>query len=165
MTARRSTSDDVRSNDAPTQVKSTVESAGRRSLAIRAISAVLEADEIKEPKTRHWRRIARLASSVHGKQWSWRYIQSVHSGTLEASTDLIQALVAVAAQIVDDRAALLVDTAEALVFVRPGQDVARAIMSPGDALECARPGCSIRFISNHPARKFCYVCSPPVTKG
>jgi len=47
------------------------------------------------------------------------------------------------------------------VLVPPSIAWPSGVQAVGPFLDCARPGCSGRFIRNSNRRKYCYVCSPP----
>jgi hypothetical protein len=106
----------------------------------------------------------KLSESIHHTPpWSWRYVQSVHSGTVAPSKEFNRAVESLAA-ILDGQPAELASLESVPVFAPHG------MLRPGalvwtQARPCANPGCVLYFVPNHPSRRKCFRCSPIRTKG
>lgn len=110
--------------------------------------------------TSEW--LARLVG--RSRPWSANYLASVLRGDKgmgpERTEPLRRAVRAGLAVLEDGVHPVQASHTDQSVLVPPGADVAGALVS-ASARDCAAPGCPFRFVSNHPRRIYCYVCSPP----
>lgn len=99
--------------------------------------------------------LARRLSKIARKQpaWTWRYIESVAKGTIQASVKLQQAIDLLAASL--DGARPEINGMQAVqVFAWPGTVKENAIiLSP--SRPCADPACRINFVPVVPNQKYC----------
>ena len=112
-----------------------------------------------EPKkVETYRDLANRLSVVARKfpQWSWRYVQSVHNGTIEPSAGFSRAVEILAAE-VDGLPAFVAETEPVTVHARPGAVHPDAIVI-GESKACANPSCNIHFIPRVPWQKYCPRC-------
>ena len=115
-------------------------------------------------KVETYERIAQELSQLAGKKqpWGWRYIQSVHRGTVEPSHKMTWALQARVAAL-DDVPSILAAAVAVEVLAAPENKIGGSYVMSESRL-CANPSCNIRFVPNHPSRIYCPVCSPPTSK-
>ncbi len=100
----------------------------------------------------------RLSKIAHKEDsaWSWRYVQSVHKGTMEPSAKFAQAVEILLAEI-DGLPAFVSETEPITVYARPGSVRANAIVL-GLSKPCANPRCTVNFIPVVPWQKYCPGC-------
>jgi hypothetical protein len=99
-------------------------------------------------------RLSTLARKEPG--WSWRYVQSVHAGSMEPSKKFARAVELLVAA-VDGLPAFIAETEAVTVYARPGSVRANAVVI-GESKTCAYPGCTIHFIPRVPWQKYCPNC-------
>lgn len=87
------------------------------------------------------------------KPWSWRYVQSVHVGTMEPSKKFARAVEILAASM-DGLPAFVAETEAVTVYARPGSVHPNAIVI-GESKQCENPTCTVRFIPRVPWQKYC----------
>ena len=95
--------------------------------------------------------LSRLAG--HKPAWTWRYVQGVHSGTLEPSEAFALAVQAYGATL-DDAPAMVTYTVQVTVLARPGALIDGTLVL-GEAKPCAWPGCPVVFVPRVPWQKYC----------
>lgn len=111
-------------------------------------------------KTAFWTEIAAKINRADGSaDWTWRYPQGVLAGTISPSERFSAAVLALAASL-DDVPVRIARAEQVKVISEPG-DVRPGSYVMGRSQVCARPGCVVVFVSNHPRRIYCPVCSPP----
>lgn len=104
--------------------------------------------------------VADTLNRVDGKaSWSRRYVLSVANETLAPSRRLARAIEATAASL-DDVPVRIARAEQVNVLSEPG-DIRPGSYVMGRSQVCARPGCAVVFVPNHPRRIYCPVCSPP----
>jgi hypothetical protein len=102
--------------------------------------------------------LARRLSSVARKfpAWSWRYVQSVHKGSVEPSEKFARAVELLTAES-DGLPAFIAETEPIVVYARPGAVRANAVVI-GESRACANPTCKIHFVPRVPWQKYCPNC-------
>ena len=108
----------------------------------------------------------RLSMLAHknGSPWSWRYVQSVHVGSVAPSKKFARAVEVLAAEI-DGLPAFIGETEPITVHARPGSVHPNAIVI-SESKRCANPVCTIHFIPRVPWQKYCPRCRKrKVTSG
>lgn len=106
-----------------------------------------------------WAEIAAKLNRADGSaSWTWRYPQGVLAGTVQPSQAFARAVLATAISL-DDVPVELARAEQVSVLAEPG-DIRPGSLVMGSSRTCARPGCVVVFVPNHPRRKFCPVCSP-----
>lgn len=100
-------------------------------------------------------RLSKVANK-NGSPWTWRYVQSVHSGSVEPSKKFAHAVEVLAAEI-DGMPAFISDTEAVTVHARPGTVRANSILL-GLSKPCANPKCTVHFIGIVPWQKYCPRC-------
>lgn len=111
-------------------------------------------------KTAFWTEVAAKINRADGSaDWTWRYPQGVLAGTICPSERFSAAVQALAASL-DDVPVRIARAEQVNVLSEPG-DIRPGSYVMGSSQVCARPGCVVVFVSNHPRRIYCPVCSPP----
>jgi hypothetical protein len=89
------------------------------------------------------------------KPWGWRYVQSVHKGTLghEPSHKFIRAVEVLVSDL-DGFPAFIAETEPITVYARPGAIHPNAIVL-SESKPCAEPTCTIHFVPRVPWQKYC----------
>lgn len=102
--------------------------------------------------------LARRLSMIAAKEnaWTWRYVQSVHMGSMQPSEKFARAVSVLAAEM-DGLPAVVAETEPITVYARPGTVRANAIVI-GESKACASPACTIHFIPRVPWQKYCPNC-------
>lgn len=97
----------------------------------------------------------RLSSIAHknGNAWTWRYVQSVHHGSVAPSVKFARAVEVLAAEI-DGMPAFIADTEPVTVHARPGTVKQNSILL-AFSKSCAEPRCTIHFVPIVPWQKYC----------
>ncbi|KKN73417.1 hypothetical protein LCGC14_0401200 [marine sediment metagenome] len=113
------------------------------------------------PGPRAWKRAAEvLGRRARGEPYSPRYIVSIwnSNGTYRAGEPFRQALFAELARLDGANPVMLATTRGTMLLTDP--DAEGAII---DSLVrfCRNPECLSRFVPNHPARHYCFVCRRP----
>jgi hypothetical protein len=102
----------------------------------------------------------KLSAAVEkSNPWSWRYIQSVYNNKLSPSEELGRAIRALGAML-DNVPQIVANTESVSIMAKPGS-VRTGSLVIVDSRLCAKIACRNYFVPNHPARKYCPVCSPP----
>lgn len=104
--------------------------------------------------------MARRLSQIAGKEpeWSWRYVQSVASGTVEPGGKFAKAVELLAVTF-DGIPVRLAGISPVTVYAQAGTVTNGAlVMSP--SRKCADPVCVNEFVPNVPWRRYCPVCKP-----
>jgi len=123
------------------------------------IDALYEFLDVGE-KVKTYERLAEELSAIAGKNvpWGWRYVQSVHKGTVEPSHKFVWALQARVVKL-DDVPSILAASVPVEVRAAPNNNIGGSYVM-GRAHLCANPQCNVRFVPNHPSRIYCPECSP-----
>lgn len=100
-------------------------------------------------------RLSKLAGR-NGNAWSWRYVQSVHAGSVAPSKKFARAVEVLAAE-VDGLPAFIADTEPVTVHARRGTVRTNSIVL-GLSKPCANPRCTVHFIGIVPWQKYCPKC-------
>jgi hypothetical protein len=100
--------------------------------------------------------LARRLGGLVGREWTWRYVQSVHTGSVAPSKKFTRAVEILTAEM-DGMPAVIADTEPITVYVRPGSVHPNAIVI-GDSKPCAIPTCNIHFVPRVPWQKYCPRC-------
>lgn len=100
-------------------------------------------------------RLSRMANR-NGNAWTWRYVKSVHTGTVEPSKNFAHAVEVLSAE-TDGMPAFVADTEPVTVHARRGSVRANSIVL-GLSKACANPRCTIHFIGIVPWQKYCPRC-------
>ena len=87
------------------------------------------------------------------KAWTWRYVQGVEKGTIQASRDFERAVAAVGMAL-DGAPVELRGTVVVEVFAEPGAVLAGSLIL-GKTQICAWPGCGVKFVPRVPWQKYC----------
>ena len=101
----------------------------------------------------------KIARRTRKRPWQWRYLQSVHSGTLEPSHEFAWTMIALSASL-DDVPPLLAASEPVEVLASPDSNIGGSFVMAG-AILCAEETCFVRFVPNHPSRRYCPSCRPP----
>lgn len=88
--------------------------------------------------------------------WSWRYVQSVHAGSIPPSKKFARAVEILAAA-VDGLPTIIAETEPITVYARPGSVHPNALVI-SESKACANPICPIHFIPRVPWQKYCPRC-------
>lgn len=98
-------------------------------------------------------------SKIAGKDpaWSWRYVQSVASGTVQASRKFTKA-VDVLAVTFDGIPVIFAESSPVTVYAKTGTIMDGALVMAGSQ-RCATPSCAVIFVPNVPWRKHCPLCT------
>jgi hypothetical protein len=124
---------------------------------------VLERSGKVESYTDLANRLSKLAGR-NGNAWGWRYVQSVHKGSVAPSKNFAHAVEVLAAEI-DGMPAFVSDTEPVTVHAKRGAVRPNAIVL-AFSKSCANPRCTIHFIPIVPWQKFCPRCrNRKVTKA
>lgn len=107
-------------------------------------------------------RLSKLAHK-NGDAWSWRYVQSVHKGTVAPSKKFANAVEVLAASM-DGLPAFVADTEPVTIHARRGTVRVNSIVL-GLSKACANPRCTIHFIGIVPWQKYCPRCRQKVTRS
>jgi hypothetical protein len=87
------------------------------------------------------------------KAWTWRYVQGVEKGTIQASRDFERAVRAVGMAL-DGAPVEMRGTVAVEVFAEPGAVLAGSLIL-GKTQICAWPGCGVKFVPRVPWQKYC----------
>lgn len=102
---------------------------------------------------------ARLSRVSEKKpSWSWRYIQSVASGTVTPSKRFSKAVESLAV-IFDGVPIPFAKSSPVTVYAETGSIVDGSFVMAGSR-RCSSPSCTVIFVPNVPWRRRCPVCSP-----
>lgn len=100
--------------------------------------------------------LAGRLSKIARKEWTWRYVQSVHKGSVAPSANFARAVEILLAEI-DGMPAFVSETEPVTVNARPGS-VRESSIVLGLSKSCANPRCTIYFIPVVPWQKYCPRC-------
>jgi hypothetical protein len=102
--------------------------------------------------------IARRLSTIADKEpmWSWRYVQSVVSGTVQASKKFAHA-VEIMAVTMDDTSVTFAKSEPVNVYAEEGT-IAPGSFVMGASMHCATPTCKVVFVPVVPWGKYCPLC-------
>lgn len=100
-------------------------------------------------------RLSKLAGR-NGNAWTWRYVQSVHKGSVAPSKNFARSVELLIAEI-DGMPAFIADTEPVTVHARRGSVRSNSIVL-GLSKACANPRCTIHFIGIVPWQKYCPRC-------
>jgi len=101
----------------------------------------------------------RLSTIAHKEPaWSWRYVQSVASGTVAPSKKFSKAVDALAVTF-DGIPVPFARSSPVTVYAETGT-IADGALVMGASRRCANPSCTVTFVPNVPWRKRCPICSP-----
>lgn len=114
--------------------------------------ALLDTMGTQEFYTHLAEQLSRLAHRG-AKPWSWRYVQSVKSGTLEPSEAFALAVDSYGATL-DDVPAVLTYTVQVQVLARPGA-IPPGTLILSEARSCAWPNCRVIFVPRVPWQVYC----------
>jgi hypothetical protein len=92
--------------------------------------------------------------------WGWRYVQSVASGTVEASKKFAKAVDALAVTF-DGIPVPFAKSSPVTVYAETGT-IADGALVMSASRRCETPSCTVTFVPNVPWRRRCPVCSPKV---
>jgi hypothetical protein len=96
----------------------------------------------------------RLSKTASRPQpWTWRYIQSVARGTIDASAELSRAVQILAAEI-DGQPATISQARAVQVIANPDRVQAGALIM-GESKQCKHPPCMIVFVPTVPWQEYC----------
>ena len=110
----------------------------------------------QQPGRSAWRELGAVVGQLaRGRPYSWRYVQSIHSGTLPASNEFrLGSLRALA--VLDGSSGILARSVEVTAWALDPSVAGSLVMGQPRACECG-----VRFVPNVPWRKRCPGCSPP----
>lgn len=100
-------------------------------------------------------RLSKVANR-NGNAWSWRYVQSVHTGSVAPSKKFAQATEILAASM-DGLPVFVAETEPVTVHARRGSVHPNSIVL-GFSKPCAYPTCTVYFIPIVPWQKYCPRC-------
>lgn len=86
--------------------------------------------------------LARRISAIANKHWSWRYVKSVMSGTVEPGQRFSRTVMLLAGSLDGSEA---IDLEPVTIYARPGTVHQNAIVFTASR-PCARPGCPVWFV-------------------
>jgi hypothetical protein len=109
-----------------------------------------------EPGRAAWRELGRVVGTLsRGRPYTWRYVLSVHSGTLPMSPQF-RAGVQRSLAVMDGSSPILLRSVEISAFALDRAVAGSLIMQSPATCKCG-----VRFVPNVPWRKNCPGCSPP----
>ncbi len=101
---------------------------------------------------------ARLSEIIGREEpYSYRYLHSIYRSNLET----VGLPICLAIEKALETYSSLADYSVIEVYSRPDQAGALVIGRVGP---CANPDCGIKFLTDHPNRRFCKICHPPVRR-
>lgn len=100
-------------------------------------------------------RLSKVAR-MNGNAWSWRYVQSIHKGTMQPSAKFALSVEILLAEI-DGTPAFVSETEPVTVYARPGSVRVNSIVL-SLSKPCANPRCTVNFIPVVPWQKYCPRC-------
>jgi len=124
------------------------------------IIAILESLLTFETNMDKFENIAGRLSKIANKEpaWSWRYVQSVASGTVEASKKFADAVQVLAVSL-DGVPVVSAKAVPVTVYAEKDSITEGSYVMSGSKI-CANPACTVTFVPNVPWRKLCPICSP-----
>lgn len=105
-------------------------------------------------------RVGRTLAAIAGRPqpYSYKYVHSVINGNLEAGKKFALAVRNWADTVGGRKAIGLAGFSIVKVYGRPSQAGAQV---DGRIGLCANPECGVKFLTDHPTRRFCKICHPP----
>jgi hypothetical protein len=112
----------------------------------------------KSGKVETYTELAEKLSAIAHKEipWGWRYVQSVHTGSVAASEKFSNAVEILMASL-DGLPAFIAETEPITVYARPGAIHPNSVIL-GESKTCANPTCTIHFVPRVPWQKYCPNC-------
>lgn len=109
----------------------------------------------KSGKVEMYAHLAEKLSAIAHKEkvWSWRYVQSVHTGSI-APSEIFSNAVDVLMASLDGLPAFVAETEPITVYARPGAIHPNAVIL-GESKSCAEPTCTVHFVPRVPWQKYC----------
>ena len=109
----------------------------------------------KSSKVETYTILAEKLSAIAHKEnpWSWRYVQSVHTGSIAPSEKFTRATELLVADL-DNLPAFIAETEQTMIFARPGTVHPNSILL-SESKGCSEPTCTIHFIPRVPWQKYC----------
>lgn len=116
--------------------------------------------------TAHKRDLAKIGkalAAISGRRrpWGYKYVHSVLNDNLDAGRDFSAAVESWMATFDGRLAHGLAGYKKIEVFGRSDQAGAQV---DGRVEFCGNPECGIKFLTDHPTRRFCKICHPPIRK-
>jgi hypothetical protein len=126
---------------------------------------LLVADFGETGKVAAYQDLANRLSIVAHKEspWSWRYVQSIHHGSVEPSKKFLRAVELMMAEM-DGLPVSIAETEPVTVYARPGSVHPNAIVL-SESKACANPVCTIHFVPRVPWQKYCPRCRKKKVTG
>ena len=112
----------------------------------------------KSGKVETYTELAEKLSAIAHKEnpWGWRYVQSVHVGSVAPSEKFTNAVDILMASL-DGLPAFIAETEPITVYARPGAIHPNSVIL-GESKTCAQPDCSVHFVPRVPWQKYCPNC-------
>lgn len=109
----------------------------------------------KSSKVETYTALAEKLSAVAHKEnpWSWRYVQSVHAGSVAPSEKFIRAVEILSSDL-DGFPAFIAETEPITVYARNGAIHPNSIIL-SESKSCAEPTCTIHFVPRVPWQRYC----------
>lgn len=109
----------------------------------------------KSGKVEMYSVVAGKLSAIAHKEtpWTWRYVQSVHTGSI-APSEIFSNAVDVLVSSLDGLPAFVAETEPITVYARAGSIHPNAIVL-AESKPCTEPTCTIHFIPRVPWQKYC----------
>ena len=96
----------------------------------------------------------KLSAITHKENpWTWRYVQSVHTGSIAPSETFSNAVDVLMASL-DGLPTFIAETEPITVYARPGAIHPNAIVL-SESKPCSEPTCTIHFVPRVPWQKYC----------
>lgn len=116
--------------------------------------------------TAHKRDLSKIGKSlaaISGRSmpWGYKYVHSVLNGNIDAGRDFSAAVESWLGTIHSRQAIGLAGYYSIEVWGRAKHSMAQV---DGRIEFCANPECGIKFLTDHPTRRFCKICHPPIRK-
>lgn len=105
--------------------------------------------------------VALAAISGRSRPWGYKYVHSVLNENLAAGKDFSAAVDSWLATFDGRLAHGLAGFKKIEVYGRSDQAGAQV---DGRVEFCGNPECGIKFLTDHPTRRFCKICHPPIRK-
>lgn len=109
----------------------------------------------KSGKVETYTELAEKLSAIARKEnpWGWRYVQSVHTGSVAPSEKFTNAVEILMASL-DGLPAFIAETEPITVYARPGALHPGSVIL-GESKTCANPKCTVHFVPRVPWQKYC----------
>jgi len=105
-----------------------------------------------QPKKIVYEEIARRVNDLAGKTWTWRYIQSVLSGTVSPKEEFVRVVTVIAESLHGE--GVMVGTEDVVVRAKFGTLHSGAVVL-ASSKPCKNPSCTVYFVPKQSGQKYC----------